>query len=156
MYKTNVRALWIMTKTFHPLLEKTEGNVINIGSDVSIKANPDYFGYSDSKAAVVHMTRMMALQYAPKVRVNAVCPGDTFVKRWTSQEQLERRFGSELANDKSMREQLIEDMHHSIDIPMKRTGEVEDIAHAVSFLASDKASYITGIHLLVDGGASLI
>ncbi|KAL7722647.1 3-oxoacyl-[acyl-carrier-protein] reductase [Entamoeba marina] len=156
LYQTNVKSVWLMTKSFHELLDKSHGSVVNIGSDVSIKANPDYFGYSDTKAAVVHITKMMALQYAPNVRVNAVCPGDTFVERWVCDEQLERRFGKELAEDKEMKTQLIESMHHSIDIPLKRVGEVEDIAKAVLFLGGKDSSYITGVALLVDGGASLV
>ena len=59
-----------MTKIFHDLLEKSKGNVVNIGSDVSVKADPQYFGYSDCKAAVLHMTKMMALEYAPNIRIN--------------------------------------------------------------------------------------
>ncbi|GAB1228143.1 hypothetical protein ENUP19_0378G0023 [Entamoeba nuttalli] len=156
IYQTNVKSVWQMTKHFHNLLEQSHGAVVNIGSDVSIKADPQYFGYSDSKAAVVHITKMMALQYAPNIRINAVCPGDTFVERWISDEELERRFGEEMAHDKSLRKELIDSMHHSIDIPLQRVGEVNDVANAVLFLGSNLASFITGTSLLVDGGASIV
>ena len=156
LYATNVKPVWLLTRAFKPLLLASHGSVVNIGSDVSIKANPAYFGYSDTKAAVVHITKMMALSYAPDIRVNAVCPGDTYVDRWASDEQLRRRFGDELAADRTMRDALIESMHKSVDIPMKRVGEVSEIARAVLFLASPDASYITGVPLLVDGGSSII
>ncbi|ELP93261.1 hypothetical protein EIN_056360 [Entamoeba invadens IP1] len=156
IYQTNVKTVWLMTKKFHSLLELSKGCVVNIGSDVSIKANKEYFGYSDSKASVVHITKMMALEYAPAVRVNAVCPGDTFVLRWTSDEQLAMRFGPEHIHNPIIRPQLVQQLHESIEIPLKRVGEVEEIANAVLFLGSSKASFITGVALLVDGGASLV
>lgn len=155
LYKTNVKPIWQMTKIFHDLLEKSKGNVVNIGSDVSVKADPEYFGYSDCKAAVLHMTKMMALQYAPNIRINCVCPGDTFVERWTTDDVMKKRFDEDMLNDKSIRKQLIDSMHYSVDIPLGRTGEADEIANAVLFLGSNLASFITGTSLVVDGGASI-
>jgi meso-butanediol dehydrogenase/(S,S)-butanediol dehydrogenase/diacetyl reductase len=90
------------------------------------------------------MTKAMALDHAHEnIRVNAVCPGDTFVERWVEtgyfdttdpvEEQIARKESGE-------------------SIPMGRVGEVDEIASAVLFLASDDSSYITGTTLVVDGG----
>ena len=97
-----------------------------------------------SKGAVAMMTKSMALDYAREnIRVNAVCPGDTFVDRWMEKGYFE---GSDpMTIEETMKES-------SEYIPMGRFGRPEEIAQAVLFLASDDSSFVTGHLLLVDGG----
>ena len=141
----NVTAIWRMCKLVLPLMKKQGGGVIvNNGSDWSVVAGKDAFPYIASKGAVGMMTKAMALDYARQnIRVNAVCPGDTFVDRWMEKGYFE---GSDPV---SMEEAMKES---SAYIPMGRFGKPEEIAKAVLFLASDDSSFMTGHLLLIDGG----
>jgi len=97
-----------------------------------------------SKGAVAMMTKAMALDHAREgIRVNAVCPGDTFVDRWLETGYFE-------GSDPVTLNEAIEES--SAYIPMGRFGKPTEIANAVLFLASDEASFVTGHLLLVDGG----
>jgi NAD(P)-dependent dehydrogenase (short-subunit alcohol dehydrogenase family) len=100
--------------------------------------------YCTSKGAVVQMTRAMALDHAREnIRINAVCPGDTFVERW-----VEKGYFS--GADSSAVEAGLQTLGDAL--PMGRVGRVEEIARAVLFLASSESSFMTGATLLVDGG----
>jgi NAD(P)-dependent dehydrogenase (short-subunit alcohol dehydrogenase family) len=119
-----------------PLLKDGGAIVINT-SVVSRKAIPTWSVYSASKAALRSLTRTLAAELLPRrIRVNAVAPGPvatpTFRKEWQT---------SGMSPDSV-----------AAGVPMKRLGEVEEIARGVAFLASDEASYITGVELNVDGG----
>ncbi len=141
----NVTAVWHMCKLVIPHMKKQGGGVIvNNGSDWSVVAGRDAFPYVVSKGAVGLMTKAMALDFArDNIRVNAVCPGDTFVDRWLEKGYFEY-------SDPVSLEQAIKDS--SEYIPMGRFGKPEEIASAVLFLASDDSSFVTGHLLLVDGG----
>jgi meso-butanediol dehydrogenase / (S,S)-butanediol dehydrogenase / diacetyl reductase len=141
----NVTAVWRMSQLVIPHMRKQgKGVIINNGSDWSVVAGRDAFPYIMSKGAVALMTKAMAVDYAREnIRVNAVCPGDTFVERWVEKGYFE---GSDpVAIEKAMNES-------SGYIPMGRFGKPEEIAQAVLFLASDDSSFVTGHLLLVDGG----
>jgi NAD(P)-dependent dehydrogenase (short-subunit alcohol dehydrogenase family) len=141
----NVTAVWRMSKLVLPYMRKQgKGVIINNASDWGIVGGKEAVAYCASKGAVIQMTKAMALDHAHEnIRVNAVCPGDTFVERWVEtgyfdttdpvEEQIARNESGE-------------------SIPMGRVGEVDEIASAVLFLASGEASYITGTTLVVDGG----
>lgn len=141
----NVTAVWHMCKLVIPQMKEQGGGVIvNNGSDWSVVAGKDAFPYVVSKGAVGLMTKAMALDFAhDNIRVNAVCPGDTFVDRWLEKGYFEY-------SDPISLEQAIQDS--SAYIPMGRFGKPEEIASAVLFLASDDSSFVTGHLLLVDGG----
>ncbi len=141
----NVTAVWRMCKLVIPHMKKQGGGVIvNNGSDWSVVAGRDAFPYVTSKGAVAMMTKAMALDFArDNIRVNAVCPGDTFVDRWLEKGYFEY-------SDPVSLEQAIKDA--SAYIPLGRFGKPEEIARAVLFLASDDSSFMTGHLLLVDGG----
>lgn len=117
-------------------MKDSGGAVLNIASvgGLSVEANIGY--YNVTKAAVLHLTRQMAAEMAPKVRVNAIAPGlvktDMAKALW---EPNEARIA------KSM--------------PLHRLGEPDDIGRAALFLCSDAASWITGAHLVIDGGAMI-
>jgi meso-butanediol dehydrogenase / (S,S)-butanediol dehydrogenase / diacetyl reductase len=141
----NVTAVWHMCKLVIPHMKRQgKGVIVNNGSDWSVVAGKDAFPYIASKGAVGLMTKAMALDYATEgIRVNAVCPGDTFVDRW-----LEKGYFED--SDPVTLEEAIKES--SADIPMRRFGKPEEIASAVLFLASDDSSFVTGHLLLVDGG----
>lgn len=141
----NVTAVWRMSKLVLPhMKQQGRGAIVNNGSDWSVVAGTNAFPYIMSKGAVGMMTKAMALDYARKgIRVNAVCPGDTFVDRWMEKGYFED-------SDPVTLEEAIKES--SAYIPMGRFGKPEEIANAVVFLASDEASFVTGHLLLVDGG----
>lgn len=141
----NVMAVWKMCQLVLPHMKKQgSGAIVNNGSDWSVVAGKNAFPYIMSKGAVGMMTKAMALDYARDgIRVNAVCPGDTFVDRWMEKGYFE-------GSDPVKLEDAIKES--SAYIPMGRFGKPEEIANAVVFLASDESSFVTGHLLLVDGG----
>jgi len=110
------------------------GTILNMGSTNGLVGYHYYADYNASKAGVIELTRSMALELAPRVRVNAVCPGFILTPmqeaEYTPEEQ--RAFASKL--------------------PLDRLGRPEDVAALFAFLASDDASFITGQCLVIDGG----
>lgn len=141
----NVTAVWHMCKLVIPQMKKQgKGVIVNNGSDWSVVAGKNAFPYIMSKGAVGMMTKAMALDYAREgIRVNAVCPGDTFVDRWIEKGYFE-------GSDPVTIEEAIKES--SEYIPLGRFGKPEEIATAVLFLASDDSTFVTGHLLLVDGG----
>lgn len=116
------------------MLKQRSGKIINMASVVGIMGNAGQVNYAASKAAVIGMTKTIAKEFAPRnIQVNAIAPG--YIQTAMTDKM----------NDEA-KEKLME------KIPLKRLGQPEDIANAVSFLASDKANYITGQVLVVDGG----
>jgi NAD(P)-dependent dehydrogenase (short-subunit alcohol dehydrogenase family) len=142
-FDVNVKGTYLMTKFALPLMRAQRGGVIvNNASDWGIVGGPGYSAYSASKGAVVLLTKSVALEVArDNIRVNAVCPGDTYVERWRVDERRDDSisFEEEL---KAMGE----------DLPIGRVGTVDEIANAVLFLASEESSFMTGATLIVDGG----
>lgn len=132
----NVDAIFNMTKAVIPYMKKqNSGVILNTSSMVSIYGQPSGVGYPASKFAVNGLTKSLARELAPSnIRVNAVAPGITNTDMVASL-------------PKEMIEPLIK------TIPLGRIGEPRDIANAFLFLASDMASYITGVILSVDGAA---
>ncbi len=141
----NVTAVWRMSRLVIPHMRKQgKGVIVNNGSDWAVVGAKDALPYAVSKGAVAQMTRSMALDHAHEnIRVNAVCPGDTFVERW-----LEKGYFEE--SDPVTREQAIAES--AAYIPLQRFADPLEIAKAVLFLASDDSSFVTGHLLLVDGG----
>jgi len=141
----NVTAVWRMNKLVIPVMKGQGGGVIvNNGSDWAVVGGKNAFPYIVSKGAIGMMTKAMALDFArDNIRVNAVCPGDTFVDRWIEKGYFEN-------SDPVSLEEALKDS--SAYIPMGRFGKPEEIARAVLFLASDDSSFMTGHLLLVDGG----
>jgi meso-butanediol dehydrogenase / (S,S)-butanediol dehydrogenase / diacetyl reductase len=141
----NVTAVWRMSRLVLPQLRAAGGGaIVNNASDWAVVGAANALPYTVSKGAVAQLTRSMALDHAREnIRVNAVCPGDTFVERWNEQ-------GYFPDGDPVTREQAMRDAHAGI--PMRRFGEPEEIARAVLYLASADSSYVTGHLLLVDGG----
>lgn len=141
----NVTAVWRMSRLVIPIMRAQGGGVIvNNASDWAVVGARDALPYAVSKGAVAQMTRSMALDHAQDgIRVNAVCPGDTFVERWVEKGYFEE-------SDPVTREQALAES--AAYIPLKRFADPLEIARAVLFLASDDSSFVTGHLLLVDGG----
>lgn len=131
----NVKGVWLSMKYQIPqMLKNGEGAIVNMSSAAGLVGVPTAPLYAASKHAVLGLTKSVALEYAKSgIRVNAVCPG------YIQTEMAERL-------DRQMQEQLIQ-MH-----PIGRGGQPEEIAEAVVWLCSDKASFVTGHSLSLDGG----
>jgi meso-butanediol dehydrogenase / (S,S)-butanediol dehydrogenase / diacetyl reductase len=138
----NVTSMYLMVRSVAPvMLAKGKGAIVTTGSISGLFGEPALAVYTASKAAVVNLTRSLAIDYARLgIRVNCVCPG------WVDTGFNDPQF---LHDDLS-----IADINALIDrtVPMGRQGLPEEMAAAVAFLASDDASYITGQTLVVDGG----
>lgn len=131
---SNLKAPFFLTQALHELLAAKRGCVINITDIHAERGLKGYPVYSIAKAGLVAMTRVMAKELGPDIRVNAVSPGAIL---WPEQELPE-----------SVKQEIVE------RIALKRSGAPEDIARAVRFLIQD-ADYITGQVIAVDGGRTL-
>lgn len=140
MMDVNVRAVFqLMQKTLPSLIER-RGNIVNVSSVTGLRAFPGVLAYCVSKAALDQLTRCASLELASKgVRVNAVNPGVVVT-------QIHKRGGM---NDDAYAAFL---EHSKTTHPLGRTGRPEEVADLILFLASDRASWITGATYAIDGG----
>lgn len=140
---TNLTGVFLTCKHVLPaMLAQGGGSIINISSLASIQVNSyPYTSYYAAKAGLNHLTRSLAVRYAPdNIRVNAVLPGviDTPL--------IYQQIAGQFQDVEAMRQR------RNAASPMGRMGDAWDVAHAALFLASDEAKYITGVCLPVDGG----
>ncbi len=132
MYNTNFYAPLILTRGFAQELSNARGAVVNLCSIAGYRVHP-FAGaaYATSKASLAALTREMAADMAPMgVRVNAIAPGEINTSILSP--------GTSTIVDR--------------DIPMRRLGEVDEVADLIEFLCSEKSSYITGAEIAIDGG----
>jgi len=134
---TNLKGPFLCTKAFAPgMIKKGWGRVINLASIMSVVALPGRTPYASSKAGVLGLTRVWALEWAGKgVTCNAICPGPFATD-----------MNRQLLNDPTAYQQFV------ANIPMGRWGELEELTGAVVFLASEASSFVTGTSIFVDGG----
>lgn len=139
VFAVNVTAQWLMCQAAAPLLTKG-GSIINLSSVAAQIGFAERTAYCASKAAVLGLTRALAVELAPRgIRVNCLCPG-TVQTRW-----IERLVGR--GEDAEQKRTQMESRQL-----MGRMGTPEEIAAAAAFLASDDASFITGSAIMADGG----
>ena len=132
----NLTGTYFMSQAALPhLLDSGHGSVVNITSAMGRFRDRGYVAYGTAKAALAHMTRLLAADCAPKVRVNGVAPGSIA----TSALDI-------VVNSEPLHQEMV------AKTPLRRLGDADDIALAVLYLASDAASYVTGAVWLVDGG----
>jgi NAD(P)-dependent dehydrogenase (short-subunit alcohol dehydrogenase family) len=135
----DLKSVWLCAKHAIPAMS-SGGAIVNIASIHAFVTTTGMFPYAAAKSGVVGLTRVLALDHAAEgIRVNAVCPGWTRTR--LVQEWLDRQ------DDPAAAEQQVFGVH-----PLGRIGTPEEIAACASFLASDRASFVTGTTLLVDGG----
>ena len=134
----NLKSAFIASRhAARPMMRGRFGRIINIGSVSGLMGNPGQVNYSASKAAMVGMSKSMAKELGAKgVTVNVVAPG--FIKT-----EMTDALGEELLKELAPR------------IPVRRLGEPQEIAHAVSWLAGEQSGYVTGQVLVVDGGLAM-
>ena len=116
------------------MLAGNGGVILNMGSTNGLMGYPNYADYNASKAGVIELTRSMALELAPTIRVNAVCPGFILTPMQEAEytAEMQRAFADR--------------------VPLRRLGRPEDVAGLFAFLASDDAAFITGQCFVIDGG----
>jgi NAD(P)-dependent dehydrogenase (short-subunit alcohol dehydrogenase family) len=139
---TNLKGAFFCVREALPALRESRGNVVSLGSDAGLIGELNLIVYCASKGGIVNMTRAMALELAPTVRVNCVCPG--FVDT-----DMVRRDGIDLADDPAAAEQ--EMIGYA---PLKRIATPDEIATAILYLASDHARNVTGAAFQIDGGST--
>ncbi len=140
IHDTNLRGAFLCTKYAYPFLKKAGGAIINISSVQALANESSVSVYAASKAGLLGLTRAMALDFAGDgIRVNAVCPGAIHTGMMEAQ-----------IKDHPNPEEAVRAIGRAI--PLGRVGLPQDIAHAVYFLASPAAAYVTGATLVVDGG----
>ena len=116
------------------MIKQGSGVILNMGSTNGILGYPYYADYNSSKAGVIELTRSMALELAPAVRVNAVCPGYILTP------MQEAEYTPEMLHECESK------------IPLRRLGRPEEVAALFAFLASEEAAFISGHYFAIDGG----
>lgn len=129
-----LKAVFVTAKYGIPIMRKTGGGtIVNTASVHSLVSFATATAYDSSKAGLLGLTRTLAIDFGPDIRVNAVLPGAILTPLWGKVPAKEVRRYAKM-------------------VPAKRMGTGQDIANAVLFLASDEASFVTGTSLVVDGG----
>ena len=138
----NVNALFYLSRAaIRHMKRKGEGAIVNIASEWGLNGEPNHVAYCASKGAVVQITRCMALDHArDNIRVNSVCPGEIHTQM--VDDILAKKGGDLQRNLQEL----------AAGIPLRRLASPSEVAWCVQFLASDRASYVTGANLPVDGG----
>lgn len=147
LLNVNVRAVYLVTRAFLPLLlaaaenGSAVGTIVNIASVAGLVGIKQRFAYCTTKGAVVAMTRQIAVEYPKALRVNAICPGTVetpFVEGYL--EKFHKHNKDEVRAELRARQ------------PIGRLGKPEEVASMVRYLASDEAAFITGALFNIDGG----
>lgn len=137
----NVRGSYFCARAAVEALRQNNGCIVHLGSESGINGYAGSTAYCASKGAIVNLTRSMAMELAPQIRVNCVCPGvvDTDMAR--------DGFAIDGDQEKGMQQQRE-------SYPLKRVATAVEIASSILYLASDDARFITGESLVLDGGAT--
>ena len=139
---TNLKSTYFCIKAALDALKSSKGNVVNVASDAGLQGEAGLTAYCASKGGVVTLTKALAIELAPQVRVNCVCPGyvDT---------DMVRRDNIEKAADPAAEEQRLLSM-----APLRRLADPSEVGNVIAFLASDHAKNVTGATWQIDGGST--
>ncbi|MBK6691717.1 MAG: glucose 1-dehydrogenase [Myxococcales bacterium] len=140
-FEVNVKGYFFMTREVakHAMEKKTPAAIVNVASVAGLMATPLQGAYAMTKAAVISMTKTLAVELAgANIRVNAIAPG--FIKT---------KFASAIVDDKDLLADVVR------RTPLGRVGDPAEIAGGALYLASDEASYLTGHTLVIDGGLTI-
>jgi 3-oxoacyl-[acyl-carrier protein] reductase len=133
---TDLKSVFLCARAALPrMLEKGSGCIVNIASELGFIGRAEYTAYTAAKAGVMTLTRSLAREFAPAIRINAVAPGPT---------------ATPMLEPGAMSKEVIDE---ESNIPAQRLGEPEEIAAAVVFLASEQASFFHGQVISPNGGA---
>ena len=136
----NVKSIYLLSREVIPHMEKHgSGSIINTSSGWGLAGGAKAAVYCASKGAVVLLTKAMAIDHGPQIRVNCICPGDTDTHMLRAEAAQLREDPDAFLADAAKR-------------PLRRVGSPEEIAQAALYLASDASSFVTGTTLVVDGG----
>jgi len=146
---TNLNAMFRGARAVLPhFIKKKSGNIVTTASTFGLLASPNYPGYCATKAAIINLTREMALDYGPMgIRINCVCPGAIETPRF-------RGFPPRATLGEGMTDEQRKLMGDS-NKALLRMGRPEEIAYGVLFLVSDEGSFVTGHALVIDGGQTI-
>jgi NAD(P)-dependent dehydrogenase (short-subunit alcohol dehydrogenase family) len=140
MFDINLRSVFDLTRQAIPLLKERRGAIVNVSSVTGTRAFPGVLAYCVSKAGIDQLTRCLALELAESgVRVNAVNPGVVRTGLHRSGGMAEEAYGTFLERSTTTH-------------PLGRVGAPEEVAELIAFLASDRAGWITGECVAIDGG----
>ena len=140
MIRTNVTGVFLVSRIVgKSMLDRGAGRIINIASTFGVKAIPTFACYCVSKAAVIHMTKAMAVEWAERgIRVNAIAPGSF-----------------EISGGAGVKKIAGENDQRAKRVPMGRIGRSEELGPLVVYLASDASDYMTGETIFLDGGLAV-
>lgn len=143
-FAINVKSVFLFCRAVVPIMQRQGGGcILNMSSATALRSVPDRAAYNASKAAVLALTRSMAVDYAGnRIRVNCLCPGTTDTPSFR------QRFSAVADADAALKRFVARQ-------PLGRLGTAEEIAEAALYLISDAASFVTGTALAIDGGMSL-
>ncbi len=143
MMNINLRSVFHLMKLAAPHLERVRGNIVNVSSVTGNRSFPGVLAYCVSKAGLDQLTRCAALELAPKgIRVNAVSPGVVVTNLHRSGGMSDEAYAAFLEHSKTTH-------------PLGRVGNAAEVADLIGFLASERAGWITGATVSIDGGRSL-
>ncbi len=136
VFAVNVRGVFQVTRAAAPMLKQSKGAIVNTASIVGLRPGPQPLPYAASKAAVVNLTKLLALNLAPEVRVNAVAPG------WMEGDWMERMLKDKYADLMARRAKFT---------PLRRVATAEDVAEVMLDLITG-CKFVTGEVIVIDGG----
>lgn len=138
----NLKSVFLMTRAFAPLMAGRAGSIINLSSTGALRAWDSLSAYGAAKAGVIQFSKVAAVEFAPKIRVNVICPGmiDT---------PMARGFAAGLPHPETAREAMTQ------QTVLKRFGDSSEVASLALWLASDQSSFVTGEEIAIDGGSIL-
>lgn len=137
----NLKAAFFTIQAGLPHLRKARGSIINVASESGLIGNYDLAPYCASKAGLINLTRSLALELAPEVRVNCVCPGAVDTDMIAEDAQR--------SNDREAYLKALKAYY-----PLRRMARPQEIAEAIAYLASPAAAFMTGSALSIDGGST--